>query len=203
MTSRECQLRSDCGSWSGLSGQHGPRRRSVRWFRKSALLYARPSERKTTHTVAEMWLSYSICTCWATRHTLGRYVWTWQHSRCFASLCGPLYDAVPCVSAGVPEADCVPEVHWQKNRLLGSHAAAGREAGRPPTNDKLHQEVSGGHTEPFFLRSTIYKHTFCYWLKKLNAMFTFVFYSSSFFFSHIPVTWITVHNMCRAWPCAL
>lgn len=83
--SRECQLRSDCGSWSGLSGQHGPRQRSVRWSRKSVLLSARLLERKTIRTVAEMWQSYSICTCWATQRTLGRYVclvvmvgWEWD-----------------------------------------------------------------------------------------------------------------------------
>lgn len=47
-------------------------------------------------------------------------------------------DMMTCFPAGVPEADCVPEVHRQTNRLFGSHAAVGREAGRPPTNDKLH-----------------------------------------------------------------
>lgn len=145
MTSRECQLRSDCGSWSGLSGQRGPRQRSVRWFRKSALLYAHPSERKTTHTVAEMWLSYCICICWATRRTLGRYVGKRKRSRYIATSDSCMMRCL-CLSAGVPEADCVPEVHWQKNRLLGSYAAAGREAGRPPTNDKLHQKVSKGHS---------------------------------------------------------
>lgn len=153
MFSRECQLRSDCGSWSGLSGQHGPRQRSVRWFRKSALLYARPSERKTTHTVAEMWQSYFICTCWATQRTLGRYVWEWAKWIEIFFFCvslssinivwvacsfGQFCDVMPCFPAGVPEADCVPKVHWQTNRLLGSYAAVGREAGRPPTNDKLH-----------------------------------------------------------------
>lgn len=51
---------------------------------------------------------------------------------------GQFCDVMPCFPAGVPEADCVPEVHWQTNRLLGSYAAVGREAGRPPTNDKLH-----------------------------------------------------------------
>ena len=40
--------------------------------------------------------------------------------------------------AGVPEADRIPEVHWQTDRLFGSYAAVGWEAGRPPTNDKLH-----------------------------------------------------------------
>lgn len=28
----------------------------------------------------------------------------------------------------------------------------------------------------------MYKHAFCFWWKELNAMFTFAFYSSSFFF---------------------
>lgn len=51
---------------------------------------------------------------------------------------GQFCDVMPCFPAGVPEADCVPKVHWQTNRLLGSYAAVGREAGRPPTNDKLH-----------------------------------------------------------------
>lgn len=51
---------------------------------------------------------------------------------------GQFSDMMTCFAAGVPEVDCVPEVHWQTNRLLGSHAAAGREAGCPPTNDKLH-----------------------------------------------------------------
>lgn len=36
------------------------------------------------------------------------------------------------------EADRVTEVHRQKNRVPGGHAAAGREAGRPFTNDELH-----------------------------------------------------------------
>lgn len=51
---------------------------------------------------------------------------------------GQFCDMMTCFPAGVPEADCVPEVHWQTNRLFGSYAAVGREAGRPPTNDKLH-----------------------------------------------------------------
>lgn len=72
---RECQLRSDCGSWSGPSGQPGPRRRSARWSRKSAPPSAPPLGRKTTHTGAEMWQSFCICTCWGTRLTLARYVW--------------------------------------------------------------------------------------------------------------------------------
>lgn len=71
---RECQLRLDFGSWSGRSGQHGLRQRSVRWSRKSVLLSAHPSEKKTIHTVAEMWQSCFICICWATQHTLGRWV---------------------------------------------------------------------------------------------------------------------------------
>lgn len=143
MSSRECQLRSDCGSWSGLSGQHGPRRRSVRWSRKSVLLSAHLSERKITRTVAEMWQSFFICTCWATQHTLARCVFRMGKMNkknfvlkgcSFGSFC----DTVTCFPVGVPEADCVPEVHWQANRLFGSYAAVGREAGRPPTNDKLH-----------------------------------------------------------------
>ncbi len=47
-------------------------------------------------------------------------------------------DTMTCFLAGVPEAYCVPEVHWQTNRLFGSYAVVGREAGCPLTNDKLH-----------------------------------------------------------------
>lgn len=45
-------------------------------------------------------------------------------------------------SAGVPEADCITEIYRQTDRIPGSHATSGREAGRPSVNDKLHQEVS-------------------------------------------------------------
>lgn len=73
---RGCQLRSDCGSWSGQSGRLGPRQRSERWSRKSVLPLGHPLEKRTTHTAVEMWLSCFICTCWATRHTLAR----WENS---------------------------------------------------------------------------------------------------------------------------
>lgn len=73
---RGCQLRSDCGSWSGQSGRPEPRRRSERWSRKSVLPLGPPLEKRTTHTAVEMWLSYFICTCWATQHTLAR----WENS---------------------------------------------------------------------------------------------------------------------------
>lgn len=73
---RGCQLRSDCGSWSGQSGRLGPRPRSERWSRKSVLPLGHPLEKRTTHTAVEMWLNCFICTCWATRHTLAR----WENS---------------------------------------------------------------------------------------------------------------------------
>lgn len=49
-----------------------------------------------------------------------------------------LCDTMSCFSAGVPEADRIPEIHWQTNRLFGSYAAVRWEAGCSPTNDKLH-----------------------------------------------------------------
>lgn len=55
-----------------------------------------------------------------------------------AYTCGMCCNMMTWFPAGVPEADCVPEVHRQTNRLFGSYAAVGREAGCPPTNDKLH-----------------------------------------------------------------
>lgn len=42
------------------------------------------------------------------------------------------------LSAGVPEIDCITEVHRQADRIPRSHAAAGRKAGRPSINDELH-----------------------------------------------------------------
>lgn len=45
-------------------------------------------------------------------------------------------------SAGVLETDCITEIHRQTDRIPGSHATSGREAGRSSLNDKLHQEVS-------------------------------------------------------------
>lgn len=43
-----------------------------------------------------------------------------------------------CFPAGVPEVDRFSEVYWQTDRIPRSYAAAGWEAGRPPTHDKLH-----------------------------------------------------------------
>lgn len=88
----------------------------------------------------------------------------------FPACFGQFYDVVPCFSAGVPEADCIPKVHWQKNRLLGGYAAAGREAGRPPTNDKLHQEVSVGHIISrffFFFKFSLTLFLFSHWSKHI------------------------------------
>lgn len=133
---RECQLRSDCGSWSGPSGQPGPRQRSARWSRKSVPPSAPPFERKTTHTGAEMWRSFCICTCWDTRLTLARYVWIATEPEAVRAVAS--CDPGACFSAGVPEVDRLSEVYWQTNRLFGSYVAAGWKAGRPPTNDKLH-----------------------------------------------------------------
>lgn len=133
---RECQLRSDCGSWSGPSGQPGPRQRSARWSRKSAPPFARPLERKTTHTGAEMWQSFCICTCWDTRLTLARYVWIETEPEAVRVVAG--CDPGDCFPVGVPEVDRLSEVYWQTNRLFGSYVAAGWKARCPPTNDKLH-----------------------------------------------------------------
>lgn len=62
------------------------------------------------------------------------YQWHFYKAYTLRQFC----DMIIYFPAGVPEVDCVPEVHWQTNRLFGSYAALGREAGRPPTNDKLH-----------------------------------------------------------------
>lgn len=133
---RECQLQSDCGSWSGPSGQPGPRQRSARWSRKSVPPSARPLERKTTHTGAETLQSFCICTCWDTRLILARYVWVESEPEAIRVVASR--DPGASFPAGVPEVDRLSEVYWQTDRLFGSHAAAGWEAGCPPTNDKLH-----------------------------------------------------------------
>lgn len=71
--SRGCQPPSDCGSWSGPSGQPEPKLRNEKWSRKNVLQSGHHLEKKTIHTGVGMWQNYYICTCWATLLTLDRY----------------------------------------------------------------------------------------------------------------------------------
>ena len=43
---------------------------------------------------------------------------------------------------GVPETDCLTEVHRQENRLSGCYVAVGRETRHSPSGHKLVKKVS-------------------------------------------------------------